>query len=164
MKLPTYQFVAQICAALAVALSLVFVTYELKLSRDVARAEVYQQRTAIDQNYRLHMLDARAAREAERKLRHGEEALSEDEIDVLVYQADTAIMSAENVFYQYQLGLLDKEEWLVWRRNMNWMLSTPCYRSYFNRSKDGFRKEFAAEIESIYSELPESDCSLYDSE
>ena len=161
MKLPSYQFLAQMSAALAVVISLGFVAYELKLARDIAKAEVYQQRTAIDQNYRLHMLDARAARKAERKLKRGKEALSEDEIDVLVYQADTAIMSAENVFYQYQLGLLDKEEWLVWRRNMKWMLSTPCYRSYFNRSKDGYRKEFAGEVESIYSELPESDCSLY---
>jgi len=164
MKLPSYQFFAQMAAAFAVVVSLGFVAYELKLARDVAKAEVYQQRTAMDQNYRLHMLDAEATRKAVRKLRNGEEALSEDEIADLLYEADTAIMSAENVFYQYQLGLLDEEEWKVWRRNMNWMLSIPCYRDYFNRNRDGYRKEFAAEIEDIYSQIPSSECILSDSE
>ena len=109
MKLPPYQFVAQMSATFAVVVSLGFVPYELKLARDIAKAEVYLQRTALDQNYRLHMLDAEATRKAERKLRNGEEALSKHETRALLYQADTAIMSAENVFYQYQLGLLDEE-------------------------------------------------------
>ena len=164
MKLPPYQFVAQMSATFAVVVSLGFVPYELKLARDIAKAEVYLQRTALDQNYRLHMLDAEATRKAERKLRNEEEALSKDEIGHLLFQADTAIMSAENVFYQYQLGLLDEEEWLVWRRNLNWMLSTPCYREYFNRSRDAYREGFAAEIEDIYSQIPDSDCIIFDSE
>ena len=162
MKLPSYQFFAQMSAAFAVVVSLGFVAYELKLARDIGKAEVYLQRTTLDQNYRLTMLDAEATREAERKLASGGEPLSEEDIDHLLYQVDTAIMSAENVFYQYQLGLLDREEWLVWRRNMNWMLSTPCYRYFFNKNKDGFRKAFAAEIEEIYSGMPESGC-IFDS-
>ena len=40
MKLPTYQFVAQMCAAIAVVGSLGLVAYELKQSRDMAVAEL----------------------------------------------------------------------------------------------------------------------------
>ena len=108
------------------------------------------------------MLDVEAAREAERKLASGEEPLTKEEISHLLYEVDIAIMSAENVFYQYQLGLLDREEWLLWRQNMNWMLSTPCYRYYFSKNKQGFRKAFAPEVAGIYSRMPETDrtCSI----
>ena len=51
MKLPTYQFVAQMGAAFAVVTSLALVAYELKLSRDMAMADVYQQAAAMAVEY-----------------------------------------------------------------------------------------------------------------
>ena len=159
MRLPNYQFVAQMSAALAVVISLGFVAYELKLARDIAKAEVYQARTAMDQNYRISTFDSAALHEVFRKVDRGE-ALSDEEVKLRVINADIAIMTAENVFYQYQLGLLDEEEWAVWLSNMGWMLETPCYRSYFERNRNGFRKPFADEIDKLFATSNVPDCPL----
>lgn len=159
MELPTYQFMAQVSAALAVVISLGFVAYELKLSRDIAKAEVYQERTAMDQAWRMHLFDPKAAMEANRKHKLGHE-ITEGEMGLIVQTADIAIMSAENVSFQYQLGLLDEGEWSVWKHNMEWMLTTPCYREYFEDQRAGFRRAFAEEVEKLYSELPEIDCPI----
>ena len=161
MKLPTYQFVAQMSAALAVVVSLGFVAYELKLSRDIAVAEVYQARVAMDQALRMYSSDPNALREAFRKERRGEEP-SKDDVMASVMQTDLHMTSPENVFFQYQIGLLDEDEWSVWKHNMEWMLNIPCYREYFEEQRGGFRKDFAAEIDKLLAELPETDCpSVY---
>ena len=160
MKLPTYQWFAQMLATMGVIISISLLAYEMKLSRDIALADVYQQRVAMDLSYRLHLLDSKEVVAASEKLRRGQEVLSERETGILVNDADVAVMGAENAFYQYQLGLLDEEEWMVWRHNMKWMLETPCYRSYFNFHREGYRKEFAEEVDSLYVEIPKSDCIL----
>jgi hypothetical protein len=154
------QWLGQIFAALGVTISLCLVAYEMNLARDVALADVYQQRVAMDLSYRLHLLDSKEVVATNQKVLSEEGVLSEKETWILVNDADVAIMGAENAFYQYQLGLFDEEEWMVWRYNMKWMLETTCYRSYFNFHRQGFRKEFAAEVDSLYLEIPESDCIL----
>ncbi|MEP0202495.1 MAG: hypothetical protein ABJ084_03850, partial [Halioglobus sp.] len=60
MKLPTYQFVAQMSAAFAVVVSLGFVAFEMKLSRDFAKAEMYQQRIAMEMGAKVSTLDVDA--------------------------------------------------------------------------------------------------------
>ncbi|MEH6587764.1 MAG: hypothetical protein V7720_14475 [Halioglobus sp.] len=161
MKLPTYQFVAQMAAAFAVVASLGLVAYELKLSRDIAKADVYQQNVVMDQNVVLQLFDAEAFRDAARKRDLGED-LSKKELNLFVKRADISMLNAENVLYQHKLGLLDKEDWAVWTHAMEWMLTTPCYREFFEKQRDGYRKEFAVEIDKLYAKLPEIDCpSIY---
>jgi len=157
MKLPPYQFVAQMSAAFAVVVSLGFVAFEMKLSRDFAKAEMYQQRIAMDMEAHQHLLDVDAWREGAKKVRLNEQR-SRNEKWALVNRADIYMLLAENVYYQRQLGLMDDEEWSVFQHNMVWMLNTPCYRQYFEVQRNGFRKEFATEIDKMYSKLAEIDC------
>lgn len=108
----------------------------------------------------MHLHDGKAARKAETKYKQVTEPLSEDEIDLMVGTANIAIMNAENVFYQYQLGLFEEEEWLAWRSSMKWMLSTLCFESFYERNRAWFREGFAAEIDGLYLELAQTDCPL----
>lgn len=148
-------------AAFAVVASLGLVAYELKLSRDIARAEVFQQNVTMDQNLALQLFDVEAYREAVRKRNLGEE-LSKRELGLFVRRSDMSILNAENVFFQYQLGLLDEEEWSVWANAMVWMLTAPCYREFFEKQRGGYRKAFVAEIDKLYAKIPETDCpSIY---
>ena len=60
MKLPTYQFVAQIGAAFAVVASLGLVAYELKQSRELAIGELALSVYEAETNLYLTILDAEA--------------------------------------------------------------------------------------------------------
>ena len=57
MKLPSYQFVAQMGAAFAVVVSLGFVAFELKQARDVATAELAISVIQMEIETRLAVLD-----------------------------------------------------------------------------------------------------------
>ena len=65
MKLPTYQFVAQMGAAFAVVASLALVAYELKQSRDLAVGElalsVYELEASIYLELLVPSRDIRAS-------------------------------------------------------------------------------------------------------
>jgi hypothetical protein len=77
MKLPTYQWIGQMMAALGVVLSLVLVAYELKLSRDTARADVYQQSASMTMEYQAALLANESYQEALFRMAKEPSALSE---------------------------------------------------------------------------------------
>jgi hypothetical protein len=79
MKMPTYQWIGQMLAALGVVLSLALVAYELKLSRDMARADVYQQSAAMTMEYQANMLSNESLQPALEKHRQDTSQLSKRE-------------------------------------------------------------------------------------
>ncbi|MEP6360456.1 MAG: hypothetical protein ABJ084_15370, partial [Halioglobus sp.] len=143
--------------AFAVVVSLGFVAFEMKLSRDFAKAEMYQQRIAMEMGAKVSTLDVDAWREGTKKVRLNEQRTRAEKW-ALIGRADISMLQAENVHYQYQLGLMDENDWSVWQYNMVWMLNTPCYRQFFERERNAFRKNFVTEVERIYSNLTEIDC------
>jgi hypothetical protein len=159
MKLPTYQWFGQMFAATGVIISISLLAYEMKLSRDIAAADVYQQRTAMDISLALSSLPVEkiyAVLEKERR----DEALNEEEARLLVIHADIWMFSVENGFYQYRLGLQDEEDLSVLRWQLKRFLATPCYREVFNKSRQGFREDFAAEVDAVLAKTPKVDCIL----
>ncbi|MEP5569886.1 MAG: hypothetical protein ABJN62_18735 [Halioglobus sp.] len=163
MKLPTYQLISQISAAVVVAISLGFVAYELKLSRDIAKAEIFQARITMEQDWLIHIFDAELLAEAGRKLANGQE-LSKEEVHARLFAADMSMIHTMNVFYQHQLGLLDDDEWSTWNHGMEWRVTTPCYREFFESERGSYRKDFAVVIEKALESFPKTDCPIWDSE
>ena len=111
MKLPTYQFVAQMAAAFAVALSLGLVAYELKQTRDMAVGELALSVYEAESSVYLEVLDAEAYNRAVYKLENGDEELTWAERKNLfrIIMAANGITIAK--FELWRLGLLSDAEW-----------------------------------------------------
>jgi hypothetical protein len=111
MKLPAYQFLAQMSAALAVVVSLGFVAYELKQSRDLAVAELLQETYLARAQTNIYVLDVDAYNSAYYK-----EAVSGEELTWLekkafdrVMQYEIALIATE--FHLWEMGLIRDGEW-----------------------------------------------------
>ena len=111
MKLPTYQFVAQIGAAFAVIASLGLVAYELKQSRDLAIGELALSVYEAETNLYLTILDAEAYNRGVYKLENNGGELTWDERKNFwrVRMANQGITIAK--FELWKLGLLSDAEW-----------------------------------------------------
>jgi len=122
MKLPTYQFVAQIGAAFAVVASLGLVAYELKQSRDLAVGELALSVYDAEADLYLTILDAEAYNRGIYKMESNGGELTWDERKnywrvMMANQANTIAK-----FELWKLGLLsDAEwEWSVQQMKRNW--------------------------------------------
>ena len=162
MKLPSYQWIGQMLAASGVVLSLVLVAYELKLSRDTAKADIYQQSAAMTMEYHASLLANEPFQEALYK-QYGESSeLSHKEIFLIVDAMDGWMWQKEAQYYQYQIGMSDAVEWANHRRQIKKIGGAICYREWWNRSgKYAVRDDFAAEVEQAWADLPESECPLW---
>ena len=138
-------------ATIGVILSLIFVGLEIKQAREVALADVHQQRAAMAIEIERDYYPVESYLEARVKLRRGEE-LSETDILVLRGAQVAWLQYWENNFYQYRLGLLDEDAWQSSRRTIRGRLSRPLYRGYWESYRHQWREEFAKEVDAILKE------------
>ena len=111
MKLPSYQFVAQMGAAFAVVVSLGFVAFELKQARDVATAELAISVIQMEIETRLAVLDVESYNSGIYKEEVSGEELTHMERTNRYRVTDTNILrwSAKHVLWSF--GLLPDGEW-----------------------------------------------------
>lgn len=111
MKLPAYQFVAQMGAAFAVVASLGLVAYELKQNRDLAVGELALSVYEAESSLYLEILDADAYNRGVQKIESGEDNLTWAEQKNLfrIIMASNGITIAK--FQLWTLGLLSDSEW-----------------------------------------------------
>jgi hypothetical protein len=150
LKLPSYQFFSQMGAAFAVVASLALVAYELKLNREVAMAQIYQERTAIISDRIIGTMGIEAFQQALIK-----QSVSEAEQRLLDDDQLVSLLFIDNTHYQYTLGLIPEEEWAVvlagLKREVRHIVDDGHLLKRWNENRLGFRASFAdiiaAEIE-----------------
>jgi hypothetical protein len=149
MKLPSYQFVAQMGAAFAVVASLALVAYELKLNRELAMAQIYQERTAIISDHLIGIMGIEAFQQAQIK-RKMKQSVSEAEQSLLDDDLLLSLLFDDNTHYQYTLGLIPEEEWAVvleaTKDRARDIVDDGHLLEYWNETNFGFRASFAAII------------------
>ena len=159
MKLPTYQFVAQMAAACGVIFSLGLVAYELKQSRDIALAEVYQARSAMWLDYTSSMYSPEQYEAALVRQDNPDKKLSLFDSEVLSNVASGVFTYFENMHFQYQQGLITEEEWLSTKGNLAAEFEYSCIHSWWQQYGKNFRKSFAYEVQRVIEGLNISSCN-----
>ena len=161
MRLPSYQWIGQMLAASGVIFSLALVAYELKLTRDTAKADIYQQSAAMLMEYQSSGLANESLQDAREQVFENIAEASKREILLYTDHLDGWMWQKEAQYYQYQIGMSDDTEWSNHQRNIREMAVSPCYRYTWNTwGKYMVRDDFAAEVERIWAEIPETDCPL----
>ena len=145
MKLPSYKFVAQMGAAFAVVASLALVAYELKLNRDVAMAQIYQERTGIISDQIVGTMGIEAYQQA-RISKRNKQSVSEIEQGLIIDSLLLELLFFDNTHYQYTLGLIPEEEWIVVLGELKRAARNIVDKGLldgWNESQFGFRASFA---------------------
>lgn len=141
-----YKWLGQLLATLGVVISLSLVAFELKQGREVAMAQIYQERTAIVSNQILETMGIEAFQQA-RNNRFAKRPLSELEQWLLDDDQLLSLLYFDNTHYQYTLGLIPEEEWLVVldavKNEARHIVDDGHLLAGWEESKFGFRASFA---------------------
>ena len=139
--------VAGVFAALFVALSVVYLAIQVKRGTRATRSQTYYLTTAA-------LADQAAiigsSREVARVVRIGyetPEALNEDERVQFGYIVISFLRRYENVFFQYQSGLVDEDFWGGHRENLLWVYRQPGVQHLWKDRKHSFSVSFREYLE-----------------
>jgi len=146
---------AQAVGFLGVTASLLFVAYELKQSRDIAVAEIYQQKTAMVMDLNTALIDSPALLDAYLKLATTPDTLEMRDIWLINGGLSALFSYFENNHFQYQLGMISEEQMDTIRAGIAGVFEDNFTRQYWiSTSKTGsWRKSFTAEVDGILAGL-----------
>lgn len=140
-------------SGLAVAVSIIYLALQVRLTADIARATMRQ---SLVQNQIAHM-SLRSTdpmiRTAYRKATANEQ-LDDDERFALLFHATVGIRMWEASHSQFEHGMLAKEDWLTIRHVMSLHFQLPIYRQAFDRlGPGGMSPKYFAEVNRIIEKI-----------
>ena len=131
--------------------SLVFVGLELRQSREIAIADVYQQRAAMLIDVHSITLTSELLYDTYNKATSGEPLNSGDQI--LMATGLTPIFTYwENNHFQYEMGLLSEEQWESSQNAMKAVLRRPDVQLWWQTERAEVRKTFADVVDDLLAE------------
>ena len=131
--------------------SLVFVGLELRQSRVIAVADIYQQRSAMLIDVHAIRLSSDVLHETISKARAGE-PLSDAEKSLLTTNFLPMFSYWENNHFQYQMGLMPEEQWNASRNTIGNYIKRPGFLEWWQRERLQVRKSFADAVDEIIEE------------
>lgn len=134
--------IAGLLAAIFVALTVVYLALQVKASTRATHSQTYQLATSalaemagiigsdrkLARIFRIGMVDP--------------DALSEDEFTQFGYLGISLFRRFENVFFQYQSGMIDEDFWVGHRDNILWFFHRPGMQVWWKDRKCAFSKRF----------------------
>jgi hypothetical protein len=120
----------------------------------LARATVRQTINDNDVEYLETFLDSNTVPIANHKLKNGEK-LSEYEAQQIIWQQHINFRIFDNGYYQYQNGLLDKEEWLKYKSIITTLFTeNPYVSKMWEYYGENFSDSFQLEVKKISNQIP----------
>ena len=152
MNLQRFEWLGKFFAVTGVILSLCMVAYEMKQSRDVAMADLYQQRADMDlAGYRAYF-DSAEFFEAV-ALYHDGEKLSYKQESMLMVAYQMTFTTLDSVYYQWELGLVPDDEWRRDRSETASQLQENSLAIKAWNNGAGFRQGFVDQVELLAPQL-----------
>ncbi len=152
MKKPGWKDVVEGLGVVAIVASLIFVGLELQQSREIAVADIHQQKAAMAIQVQQGLLAPEEYSDALNKLHQGE-SLNSREKGLLQFAQSPWFQYWENTFFQYQMGLLSESAWLASRNTIRDRLRRPLYQEWWEIERSFWRAEFAQEVDTILAEI-----------
>ena len=145
---------------LGIIASLLFVGLEIKQSRDIALAEIYQHRASMLLDISLGIASSEQLEVTFSKIYAGGAELTQFDAMVLDSVMERNFIYFENVHFQYQLGMISEEEWTSTRKLVQFVFLRPCTVPWWERTKGLWRHSFVAEVDSLIPQMDLSPCKL----
>ena len=144
----------QVVGLFGVMAGLAFVGMQLKQDREIAMAEAYHARA--ETTVALNM--AAAANPlwltAQHKLNvEGVDALTPEERLANIYVRSANFHLWDSIFYHYEIGLIDEEQWQRTRSAIRISMGLRSYRDVYDISEPYMRLSLRAEVDRILAEL-----------
>ncbi len=136
-----------IVEAIVVLISLVFIWQELRLNNRLARAANNQALVELSSPFNLQLIQDREM--AELWAADAQQVDSFDRVDANRYKDLITwwLILHENIYYQWQNGLLDDVSYLPWERDLKGFVRAKNLERRWDGMKWAFQEAFAAHID-----------------
>ncbi|WP_439106801.1 hypothetical protein [Congregibacter sp.] len=149
MLRPSYQWMAQMGAALGVIASLVLVAYELKQSQNVAMADIFQQRSVMALDLATSIYSPEALSQAHYRATYDLDSVNMVDLAMLRTETEARFIYFANEHFQYEIGMLSEEGWAAAKVYMAFVFGNPCNRRVWRDQENAWRESFAQEVNAI---------------
>lgn len=134
--------IASVLAALAVTITVVYLAIQMKENTRATRSQTYQLATSeLAEMAGIIGTDKELARLFRVGMAAPEE-LDADEFAQFGYLGISLFRRFENVFFQYQSGMIDDDFWNGHRENILWFFHRPGMQAWWKDRKFAFSKSF----------------------
>lgn len=135
----------------AIVVSLIYVSAEIRQNTKVARAATRQAISAASGNLASDLMDNPDMAEIFVKHMNGEEL---DAVEKLRLQARCYrdMQHWENIHYQFEEGFISAEQWAGFRKNLRSLLAIEIYRDYWKIEATHYSDTFQEEVWSLFEE------------
>ncbi len=134
--------IAGLLAAAFVGLTVVYLALQIRAGTKATQSQTYQMATsALAEMAAIVGQDSQLARIFRIGLVNPE-ALTEDEFTQFGYLGISLFRRFENVFFQYQSGMIDEDFWIGHRDNILWFFHRPGMQEWWKDRKFAFSKRF----------------------
>lgn len=151
--------IAGVFAAVFVAVTVVYLAIQIKRSTLATHSQTYHLATsALAEMAAIIGTDKELARIFRIGMVNPDD-LTEDEFTQFGYLGISLFRRFENVFFQYQSGMIDEDFWVGHRDNILWFFHRPGMQMWWRDRKFAFSKRFREFLDnSVQSEIasPES--------
>ena len=144
--------IAELVGVTAIVASLIFVGIELRQARQIAVADIYQQRTAMLIELHGARLSSEPLAASKSKMTAGAE-LSDWETNLINTEHYLFFTYWENVHFQHEYGLMPEEQWQASRRSMKgYMRNNPSARDLWESIRFAMRDSYVAAVDEAIAE------------
>lgn len=143
--------IAEVVGVIAIVVSLIYLAVQIRQNTKVARAATRQAIADSTENLGSDILNNGEIAEIFVRHINGED-LSAVENLRLQARCFRDMQHWENIFYQFNEGLVSPDQWSGFRKNLVALLGINAYREYWEHEASHYSDQFQAEMSSIIDE------------
>ena len=143
----------EVIASIAVLITLVFLSVQVKQTNSLMRSEARQAQTVIDQAHISKFIDHPDLAAAFASKEH----LDHDDKTRLWFWVVLSLRAREHEWFQFQHGALDSASWESYKRVIPFTLGTNRTRRYWSITRRFFDPGFVELVDEMLKDQPETD-------
>ena len=151
MQKTHWKDIVEVVGIAAIVASLIFVGFEMRQTRQLAMADAYQKRTELEMQLSLMTVEPDKLKSARAKAQSGQLFSAEEIADYEGYW-NAQVMYWENVHYQWENGLLERDHWEAQLASIRLQFDQPASRLYWTNWRHVWREPFREVIDRLISE------------
>jgi len=150
-KLQEYALIAEIVSTLAIISSLIFVGLQIRQNSDTVKAQTRNAIAEIARDNVKATMDPRLI-EAFLKMSNGVK-LTPEEAFLIRLHNNLIFRTAENVYYQYNIGTFSEDEFDGYRNYFHEYFSNKITLENWEETKSGYSPRFREEMDALISDI-----------
>lgn len=148
LTLEEVNYIAQILSTIALVISVIYLGRQTHLAGEHQISQMHQARSYQFQEYTLKLTDAEFGPIARAAFR-ADDSLDDEQVMRFYFYASTMLRFFEEIYRQWQEGVIASGRWQTTKRSLNGILLAPGFRAVYSVLRCTLDRGFVATVDSL---------------